>query len=164
LTRNELIIQLTQGVKKKVHKGNSIWCIKNNQIYYYDMWKDEQWVYNEETEGNFSQDNCPLTFFNETKTIDAPWRKRCENYRKHIQDTRQSIKDLFNSCEEHERVKVTLKPRDGYRLNVYELIVEEVQSLLSGRSSTNVLYRIKPQLVSKIEKVTLNVDFGNPAL
>jgi len=156
MKRKDLRKLLTKDASHRCFRGNSIWCVINKEITFYDTWENETgWEAQEEKEGHFSQDNCPVKYLKEAPEIDPEWRIRVKEFLQKMRDTKTRMREVFNSCTGDEKVRVTLE-RKGYILTPNELIVIEVHSEYIGRAESGMAYHIPPRLVKDIQKI--NID------
>jgi dihydroneopterin aldolase len=151
MTKSEIVQHLTQNAEHKAHRGNAIWTVQDNKIFFHEIFSvDEECKWETKQEGESTELSCPLNYLDMTEPVDPEWRKKNREYNEHLKSIRLQIRQSFQRCKHGERVKVKLG-RPGYRLTADELIIEDIKGRLAGRGKDLRLYRVNPRLVQEIK-------------
>ena len=151
MNRTELIRQIKKDCDKNTVKGNSLWTIKSGNIILYELYQDgNEWNYDCFPESEIPQNivSCPENYLDITDTVNIEWRVRVRDYNSLKRTRRDEIKKLF---QDGQTVTVKLAPRNGYRLTVDLLVVEQIYPSILGRSlKDNKLYSVPLGLIDEI--------------
>jgi hypothetical protein len=158
MDRNELITHLSLSAKKKSLRGNTLWCLFESHgvpyIKAYDLFYNKernQWEYKEYTENDEPPLTCPDSYLIAAPIVNNMWREQVKLYKGKKINWKCEIRNIFKTLQKGEKIRVKLKPREGYRIDVDELLIVSVTPGIEGRAKNGKRYLVPLRLVHNVE-------------
>ena len=144
--RNAIISELSNGLSCSCARGNFLWAIKNEELFLYEIRKNDTWEYNEIPESLFgeNQSSCPIAYLSKTKAQNIQWRESLKQKNSSKKELKQTVVNAFKEAKTLDKeFIIEVETLEGEMSLVVESVVP-----LSGRYRGK-LYRIPLRRVKK---------------
>lgn len=144
-TRKELVESIIKNYSKSITRGNFIWIVNEQELFYFEIRKETTWEYRKVNEVDFSSEtSCPISLLNISNEQNPTWRSSLKQKKENQSNLGFEIKKTFDLLNDNQQLIIQVKT---LTFGIMEFIVEKKVPLL-GRNNGK-LYRIPLRRIYK---------------